>query len=351
MAATLQDIAVRVGLSPQAVSQAINGTGRLRPATRQHVLVAAQELGYRPNSAARATASGRFRCLALLVGMESMRSKVFPGLLAGIHEGLARDRLNLMLVRMPDELLTDSTVMPRALTEAASDGFLVDYTHGIPVGMKRLIDDFAIPAIWINSKQDHDCVRPDDFGAARAATEDLLKLGHRRIAFAHYSVGPAFPNPHYSVADRREGYEIAMRAAGLEPRVIMATEGFDVPATERVQYTRQWLDSPDRPTAVVCYGSSEAQPVFYVGAIMGLSIPGDLSIVTFGNSPIKWFGPEITIWLNPDHAVGREATTMLLQKIRRPDHKRETRIVPFELYEHGVTCAPPAKSTDIKSPI
>jgi LacI family transcriptional regulator len=340
VSATLQDIALKLGLSRQAVSQAINNTGRLHPDTRRRVLTVARELHYRPNAAARATATGRFHCVALLTGTEKRRSRISAELLSGIHAGLAANHLNLMLVRMPDERLTDSTVMPRALEEATSDGFLIDYTHGIPERMKNLIERFSIPAIWINSKQDHDCVRPADLKAGREATEYLLSMGHRKIAFAQYSQGPDFPKPHYSVAERVRGYGQAMRAAGLSLRVIAADRGYDVSAPKRVAFSRRWLTRDDRPTAVLCYGASEAQPIFHAATCVGLSIPGDLSLATFGEDTIKWFGPHTTTWLTPDFEVGREAVAMLLERIRRPDDALPSRVIPFGFYANGATCAP-----------
>ncbi len=349
MPVTLQDIAVAAEVSAPTVSRVLNGTFRsigISHSSAERIRKIARQMGYRPNAAARAVRSGRFAQVALLVGTEGMRSRIFAGLLAGIHEGIAEDRLNLMLVRMPDELLTDLTVMPRALEEAASDGFLVDYTHGIPDRMIQLIRSFRIPAVWINSKQDFDCVRPDDLSAGRDATGQLLSLGHRRVAYANYTYGPGFPQPHYSVAERQAGYEQAMRAAGLTPRVLRATEGYDVVATKRVAFSRRWLGGPDRPTGVVCYGGSEAQPIFHAATCMGLAMPGDLSLTMFGEAPIKWFGPLLSAWLTPDREVGREATRMLLEKIRRPERKLASRTVPFNFFEHGATCAPPRSGGD-----
>ncbi len=341
MALTLRDIADHVGLSKQAVSQALNETGRLRPETRDRVRMAARQLGYRRNAAARATTIGRHGCLAMLVSTSSMRSTISDGLIDGIQLVTQEQQLNLMLVRLPDEKLSDATVLPRALEESASDGFLVDYTHGIPRRMIDLIRRHDIPAVWINSKQTSDCVRPDDLEAAREATQHLLSLGHRRIAYADWGHGPEFPEPHYSVADRREGYALAMQAAGLTPRLMVADEGHSIRPPARIPFARDMLSAADRPSAVLCYGPAEAEPLMHAALCMGLTVPGDLSVACFADAPIKWFGPHLTVWRPPASEVGRQATLMLLKKIRQPDKTWPVLKLPFAFYPEGATCAPP----------
>lgn len=340
MAKTLRDIAQQVGLSTQAVSQALNRTGRLRPETRQRILDVAAQLGYRPNAAARATVAGRHHAVTLLLGTESTRSTVTNGLLDGIQTAVQECRLNLMLVKLPDESLTDSHMLPRALEETASDGFLVDYTHGIPQRMVELIGRYNIPAVWVNSRQPSDCVHPDDFAAARQATEHLLALGHRRIAYADFCHGPEFPNPHYSVEDRRLGYVHAMRQAALEPRLLLPAGGRDVRCPDRLVWAREMLTSPDRPSAVLGYGPPELIPFLFVGASLGVSVPGDLSLVCFNDNTVKFYGPHLTVWLSPDRQVGLAATEMLLRKIAHPGEPQPSVLVPFTLYPGG-TCAPP----------
>ncbi len=342
MALTLSDIAQHVGLSKQAVSQALNQTGRLRPETRIRVRDMARELGYRPNAAARATSAGRHSCLALLVSTNSMRSTLSAGLLDGVQLVTQERQLNLMLVKLPDEKLGDAQAMPRALEESASDGFLVDYTHGIPQSMIDLIRRHDIPAIWINSKQEADCVRPDDLEAAQQATGHLLELGHRRIAYADWNHGPDFPAPHYSVADRRRGYELAMRKAGLTPRLIVPQQGHSIRPPVRIAFAREVLSSVDRPTAFLCYGNAEAEPIMHTALCLGLTVPEDLSVSCFAESTIKWFGPHLTVWQTPSVEIGRQATLMLTKKIRRPEARLPELVLPFTFYAGGTSCAPPA---------
>lgn len=333
-------LARKLGMSQCTVSLALQNSPRISEETRQRVVGVARELGYRPNAAARSTRIGRFDTLALLQGTRQERSSLPEGVLAGIHDVMQAQNLHLMLVRLADEQLSDRKYIPRILQEAASDGLIIDYTHGCPAQMDKLIESHRVPAIWMNRKRASDCVHPDDHAAAREATEHLLSLGHRRIAYVDYTHGPDYDAPHYSAVDRRAGYEQAMREAGLAPRVVTASRGWDVRARERVAAARELLRAADRPTAVLGYGSAEIEPLFLAATAVGLAVPRDLSMICFAADPIKWMGPHVTIMQTPDRLIGRRASERLLEKIARPGTAREPAALPFTLYP-GQTCTPP----------
>jgi LacI family transcriptional regulator len=219
------------------------------------------------------------------------------------------------------------------------DGLLLNYTHGFPPEMMDIVRDHAIPAVWINSKQESDCVYFDDLGAGREATRLLAERGHRAVAYVDYSHGPSFPTPHYSAGDRRAGYAEAMRAAGLAPRFIEPRSGFDVPSPRRIEAAEAWLGRADRPTGLVCYGPAEVTAVMVAAKGLRLESPRDFSMVTFGEAPIKQFGPHVTTLVTPEEALGREAVGMLLARIEGGE-RLSPRKVALQLRE-GQTCGPP----------
>ncbi len=317
MAVTSYTIAEVCGLSQPTVSRILaNGDNRHSQATRQLVTETARRMGYRPNAAARVTRTGKTSAIALLLGTKDGRSSLPADLLNGIQDALRQHDLNLMVVRMDDEHLADGRYVPRILREVASDGLLIDYTHDIPESMIRLIAEHRIPAVWINSPQPHDCVRPDDFGAGKVAAEHLIKLGHGRIAWADFTHGPDFVNPHYSAADRHDGYATAMIDADLKPLVIRASQGVDVPSPQRIAFADSVLAGEvcgERPTAVIAYSQTTAIP-FHVAAVQrGLSVPGDLALISFDDHPVAFMGPEYANFAVPNHRIGREAVSMLIK--------------------------------------
>jgi DNA-binding LacI/PurR family transcriptional regulator len=197
---TVKDVAARAGVGHPSVSVVLNGAKsgmHVAPATRQRILEAAAELDYRPNTSARAMKTGRFGCIGLLTSTEPRRYGVQAELQHGIHDELATHDLNLMLVQAPDASLTDEAVVPRLLREWMVDGLLIGYNVCVPPQMAEIIHRHHIPSVWLNAEQEFDSVRPDDEGGTYAATQHLLQLGHRRIAY----VSIARPI-HYSVAAR-----------------------------------------------------------------------------------------------------------------------------------------------------
>lgn len=220
-----------------------------------------------------------------------------------------------------------------------ADGLLINYNTGIPDALEQVITRHRLPAIWMNAKRDRDCVHPDDEGAGHLATEHLLRLGHRRIAYVDYGHSPEQSDKHYSIEDRRAGYERAMRAAKLQPRIITASES--MPPAKMLAAARGWLATADRPTAVVSYSEREAEPILYAAtAQFALQVPRDLSIVTIDDDPADHTGVPLATVILPRQELGRVAVELLLQRIAAPKRSLPARCLPVRL-EPGVSTAPP----------
>ena len=333
MPVTLKQIAACAGVSPPAVSNILNAKAHLyRPETRARVLQAAREMGYRANAAARATATGRFDSIALLLSTVPHRSSLFSGLVEGIHDGLAERDLHLTLARLPDEKLADRGYVPKILKQCLADGLLINYFDQIPPALVELVDAHRVPAVWINSRQEANCICPDDEDAARRATERLLGMGHRRVAFVNYS-----GDTHYSAAARYAGYAGAMRGAGLTPHSAREV----IPRCDRIAAASRWLgvDAAERPTAVVAYSGTSAWPIREAAMAMSLSVPADLSLITFEDHPADEVGVRLDTMLVPEAAMGRAAVEMLLERIEHPDRPLPSRSLPFD-FAPGDTATP-----------
>ncbi|MEM6392400.1 MAG: LacI family DNA-binding transcriptional regulator [Planctomycetota bacterium] len=291
----------------------------------------ADELGYRPNGAARAMSSGKTGLIDLLMSTSGGFSRITGSLLEGVHDALADADMHLSMSRLPDGQLVNEGFMPKILREYLCDGLLVNYTHHAPPQMKKLITRYRIPVVWLNVKQPVDAVYPDDEDGSRRATEYLLSLGHRRIAYLAYR-----HTGHYSETDRARGYSSAMEEAGLEPHAaILDPAPFetvcDKPGQEnRLPLVRQWLSQPDRPTAVVTYGS-EAAAVITAAAGLGLSVPGDLSVMSTAHAGLDPLGIGLTHMRQPGLAMGQQGVRMLLQKIASPAEQLPSRSLVYEL--------------------
>src|SRR3982751_6196015 len=181
---TLQDIASHVGVDRSTVSRVLSNKaaeGGISIELANRIILKARELNYIPNTSARAIRMGRFNCAALLMSTDSGRSYLPSRLLDGIHDGLAASDLHLTVAKVPDEKLNSEDYVPKILRTLMSDGLLVNYTHHLPEHLVEIVEQRQLPAVWINSKQPHDAIYPNNRRGAMLATERLLNLGHKKI--------------------------------------------------------------------------------------------------------------------------------------------------------------------------
>lgn len=342
MAVTIQEIASRTGLSRQTVSRIINdrNANLYAPETRQRVKRTCDELGYRPNAVSKAMRKGSFDALGLLAGTDPHRSYLPRELLIGINEEILRRHLHLVFSWLPDERLTAAGYVPRLLQELMVDSLMVAYCQGIPDAMLSLVRRHQVPSIWINADLPVDAVRPDDEGAGRLATEHLLRLGHRRIAYVDLLRDQDMVETgqgHYSLRARLQGYRLAMQAAGLAPRAIFSPRGHRRGEEPLPKIDVSWLSEPERPTAIVTYSIYGLHHML----MAGFRVPGDLSVITFGESPAMLDNMAIDLMLHPNQELGRTAVRLALEKQQDPEREFPTQTLPYALQAGSSTAAPP----------
>lgn len=342
---TIKQIAEKSGYSLRTVCRVLNDKDvSHRTKTREKILRVAAELNYMPNATAKAMRSGRFGGVSLLLSSDRHLSHIPIRLLEGIQAALNPSDLHLTVACMADRELTSEAKLPKILRQLMSDGILVNYSHRFPPEMDQIIDAHQMPSIWINRRKEHDCVYVDDLTSAHQATEYLLKLGHRRIAYLDYHNDATASSLHYSVHDRRHGYELAMNEAGLWP-IVITRQGVLNPE-DRVPLAAEMLGRSERPTAFLTYSPWTAIPLWLAATTRhGLSIPRDLSIITFSDVFDYEMGIALTTMLLPELEVGLAATQMLLERINRPSHHFDPQSLPATLFE-GSTVAPPASGSE-----
>lgn len=337
MRVTIRQIAEQSGLSIQTVSQILNGNAEsFRLDTQDRVHRTAQELGYRPNTSAQAMRSGQFGAVALLLSTHSERSILPSSLLDGLLDGTKAHNLSLHIARLPDETLVNAEALPKVLRELSVDGLLIKYDSAAPPEMVSLIEKSRLPALWINTKQTYDSIYPDDLGGSRVATEYLLSLGHRRIAFMDW-----LRAGHYSRDDRLAGYREAMENAGLEPCDLWPHP--DQTNAESIRNTFDWLIAPNRPTALLTYHGGMAISTYHAALLLGLQIPQDLSLIAFSDGTFNPIGPDIAAMLLPLYDVGVQAVEMLREKQNDPSSRSLSRAISLNLSLGATVSLPPAE--------
>ena len=343
----LDDIAKVAGVSRHTVARILSGKRQEKWPSKQEqgdrIRRIAEEMGYRPNASARALVLGKFNCVGLMLSTRECHSYLSQLMITSIDEGLSQRNIHLTVARLSDEHLTDAEYVPKILREWLCDGLLMNYDSGIPPKLTKLMADFKIPAIWLNCKLEHDAVHPDDIGAGRSIVGRLMDHGHRKIVYADstFFVAKRGAHQHYNKTDRKQGCVDGMAAAGLQCGVVHDDEKKSGLFLDNVH---QLLTSSDRPTAIAAYSRTEVRAIREIAASLGLSVPGDLSIMAFRGegdiTPLLW---DDTAMVGPERQMCLEAVDMLMMKIARPQVEIATKVVPFFLYE-GSTVARPKEA-------
>jgi len=302
---TIRDVAKAANLSIGAASAALRdakSTIGVSRETRARVRRVAQELGYRPNAAARAMAARSFRTIGL-VATENCFTSYYSYVTRGIVAQAEELGYNVIVKMVPTIHDLENA---RIFSEALIDGVVVPALT--EEHMREALVRFEIPHVWLNAGVDepHNCVISDEHQGMRLLVDHLISLGHRRIA---YMPGDDPPGYH-SLITRENAFLAAMEAHGLEP---MPTYSRWINIAEHVDL---YLDMDPRPTAIV--GGSDAFAAWTVSALLkrGLRVPEDVSVV--GSEGVIWHRyiyPTLTTVLGPVHELGRAAVKMLVQHI------------------------------------
>lgn len=312
---TIADIARRAGVSKGAVSYALNDRPGVSPATRAAIKAIAEEIGWRPNSAARALTHARVDTVGLalcrpahMLGVEPF----FMELISGIESELAVHGCALLLQVVPDPG-QELEVYKRWWGERRVDGaFLVDLRHADPriagvgeLGMPAVVighpgEAGSLPAVW-----------SDDAVALRDTVTYLTALGHRAIA----RVAGLPELVHTHLRDRAYAALCAELDLG-EPMVIHT----NYTGEEGAHATRRLISSPRRPTAVIYDNDIMAVAGLSVAQEMGLDVPGDLSLVAWDDSQLsRVVRPALTALSRDIPAYGGHAARALLTLVADGD--------------------------------
>ena len=328
---TTRDVAARAGVSQPTVSLVLgrNPTARVAPETRERVLRAAEELGYRPNVLARGLVQRRSYALGIVV--PDLRNPFFVDVVSGAERVAAEEHYAVLLSetggRSPVPHL-------EALQARQIDGIIIDALAAAALPTALLS---SANLVLIDEPSERwPGVASDAVGAGRLAGEHLLALGHRRIAF----IGPA--DDVHTFRMRERGFVQALRAAGValpSPRLRRA------PATAAggLEAMRALLALVPRPTAVFCANDLAALGALKACAAAGVVVPAELSLVGCDDIEMgRLVTPELTTIAVPARELGARAARLLLRTLAGTEPARSARPLPVRLVPRGTTAAAPA---------
>jgi len=303
---TLADVAARVGVSAKSVSNVVNGTGWVGDEVRQRILSAIDELGYRPNLAARQLRNGRSGLIALV--LPDLREPYFAEF-ASQFVSTAQTRALTVLIAQTGGDREAELAMMAGEGLPALDGIVMS---PLALTSSDLAGRSAVPPLVLIGEQAESLVGPsahhvgiDNVSAAAAATSYLLSSGRRRIA----AVGVQHSGPTATSRLRFAGYLRALEDAGIEPdpSLYATVETFN--RAEGSMAVERLTESGVDFDALFCFSDSLALGALYTLGSRGIDVPRQVQVMGFDD--IEEGGFHIPTFSTVDHGVEKAASTIL----------------------------------------
>jgi DNA-binding LacI/PurR family transcriptional regulator len=326
---TLTEIAQRVGVSAQTVSNAYNRPRKLSPALRERILATARELGYGgPDAAARSLRRGRAGAIGLILGEALPYAFDDPGavqFLGGLATGCAAGGVGLQLVPAVGEPDDEARIR-----DAVVDGFVL---WSLPDGdpLIRIVLERELAAVAIGSPllDSVPFIGLDDRAAARAAAQHLLDRGHQRVGVIALPLTPTRRDGLISPRDievatqrvsreRMAGYVDALAAAQVDWSDIAAHEVAVNTREHGRRAARHILTATSPPTAILAMSDELALGALAAARAAGLKIPRDLAVIGWDDTrDSRLASPTLTTIHQDLREQGMRAADLLLSRAER----------------------------------
>ncbi len=307
---TLDEVALRAGVSRSAASRAINNARHVSKATREAVEHAIRELGYVPNPTARALATQQAAAVILAVSHDDpglFADPFFGQVIVGVSAALETTDLVLMLALASSSHGRER--VQRVLRSRRADGVMLLALRGDDP-LYRLTQQLGLPVV-VGGRPLHGeptwYVDADNRGGARLATEHLIATGHSRIATITGQLDTR------AGADRLRGFQEAMAVAGLDNTWI---EHGDFGEESGAQAAARLLSAHPDLDALFAASDNMAAGAMRMLKARGRSVPADIAVVGFDDLPIaRHTDPPLTSVNQPIQALGHEMAKMLISLI------------------------------------
>jgi len=306
--ATIYEVSELAGVSLATVSRVLNNNARVSSKTREKVLTAMNELGYRPNSIAQSLASNRSNSVGILVS--ELHGPIWGHMMAGIESELRaagkhviittghseqdkeKDGIEFLLSRNCDAIILH--------VEAVSDEYLIELSQGnVPVYlMSRYVDALK-----------DNCISIDNCLGGYLATKAVLELGHTDVA---YITGHQYKPDSIN---RLKGHKQALAEKNIPFNEELLFIG-DYKETGGSAGLKHFIDNKLSFSALVCANDEMASGAMKYAREHGYELPQDLSIMGFDNVMFaNYLYPKLTTIDNPANEMGKMAANLVLKNI------------------------------------
>ncbi len=317
MKATINDVAKQAGVSIKTVSRVINNETSVRPLTREKVQQAVAELNYQPNLSARNLAGTKSFSVAYIY--DNPNAYYIIDMQNGILSACKQQGFELVIhpCDAKSENITEEVV--NMVKHARIAGLiLTPPLSEMPDFVKSLLElDVKVVRIMSGDEAPDElspCVMVNDRDAAQTITQHLIDLGHKNIAFL---AGDA---EHMSTIERYKGYRRALKASNIAFEKSLVIEG-EYSFDSGVSGAKKLMSNDNkntRPSAIFSCNDEIAAGALFAARLMDISIPEQLSIVGFENSPFSrqtW--PKLTTADQPNDVIAEDAANILISQVRK----------------------------------
>jgi LacI family repressor for deo operon, udp, cdd, tsx, nupC, and nupG len=337
--AGIRHVAALAGVSVGTVSRALRGQPGVAPDTRHRVQAAAGELGYVASPSAASLASGRTMAVGVVVPF--ITRWFFSSVVQGAEAVLADAGYDVLLYDLAGRADARSRLFGGRLLEKRVDAALL-VTLDLDSAERKALRDLGRPVALVGGRAGFPSVSIDDVAAAGAATQHLLDLGHRRIAFV--GVDSAARGTFHVAGDRRKGYQRALRLAGIPVDGTLEVPGdFSVSGGRRAMNELMALADP--PTAVFAASDEMAMGCLHAIRLAGRHAPEDFSVIGIDDHEMSTLH-DLTTVAQPVVMQGRIAAKLLLGLLSGDTPPAEDAVVvPTQLVVRSTTAGPKNRPT------
>ncbi len=339
MAVTIKDVAALAGVSPSTVSRTCKNNPSISAETKEKVRRVMAQLGYEPGFSYDGAAGTCSRTIGIILPpsyREAYENSFYLEAIRGISQFCNKRQYISTVITGQDEAEILGAVQSIG-TDSMIDGFVVLFSRKEDAIVEYLCEEELLYVLVGKAPVPANqtiIVDNDNLLAGQEAAEYLYQLGHRKIAY----VGNE--SLFFYSADRKSGYQLALLQHNLPVYSQYCVQVSCIPQEDTAQI-RALLEQPDRPTAIVVSDDILAVALERVCIQMGLSVPKDLSIVSFNNSLFaRLTSPQLTSIDVNSFQLGIEAASQLINHIENPDLLATKIIVPHRLIERDSCCKP-----------
>ena len=332
---TLKDVAAKAKVSMTTASLAINNihSARINNKTKDRIIKAAEELGYRANRIAQSLANGKTGIIGLAISgfvTPLFSTSFFSELIRGVGVGLEESGYNLLLLPAKRETEPDQ-LYRETIGTGLLDGMILEGNFIRDEFILRLEEE-NFPYILIGREliqKEVNYIKLDYSGGSSQSVKHLIKLGHSQIGF----IGGTKIKTMTNMIEREKGYIHELKENGIEliPDFIVRCD--NLTCDEGYKSMQVMLSNHIKPTAIIAGHDSLAIGAMNSIKENGLCVPEDIAVIGFDDTPESLIvSPKLTTIKFPLFDLGRTSVDMLNNILNKDGKKiREQKVLPTQL--------------------